>query len=144
MSNWSESRDSQVSEYIQKMGEEDSYKLVARDVWFSNNQKADIVRYSPENHWIEVWDVYELGTESCEGQKMIESLRKIGSLLDEEGFSYRVSTKRTDNIETVKDVELTGNYYLYPGTDKECLNNHLAGIFASDNFFDDLQPIKGV
>jgi hypothetical protein len=111
MEEWEKARDWELLEQISRL-EDSSYDLVARDVWFENGSKADLVLYRQGSYEFKIVGFYEEKEDrNIEGEELVHSLRSIGDLLRSEGYDrYNIFTKRTDNVKGFLDSELEGEY----------------------------------
>lgn len=141
MREWEKGRDIKLSDYISRM-EEESYDFIAKDIWFRNGEKADLVKYHPGKHEFKVIDFFEPESEI---DSLIASLRSIGDLLYEEGFKFESSTKRTDIIrEDYKDVE--GDYFIEGSREQEILDE-IGYLFRPENFqdrYEEIEPVENL
>lgn len=139
MEEWERARDAKALEYMSDL-ESSCYDFMARDAWFRNGAKADLLKYRQESRKFKIVGVYEPEGET-EAQEMIEALRDIADLLSSEGFRYEISTMRSDNIEHEDLCEVTGDYYLQTDIG-DMVAYEIEGLFAATSLYDDLEPIE--
>lgn len=141
MEDWEAARDAKTIEYLEDM-ENSSYDFVARDIWFRNGAKADLLRYRHQNREFKVIGIYEPAEgENAEGEEMIEALRDIGDLLISEGFKYEISSMRSDTIEYEENCALEGDYRLHTKLE-DTVVREIEDLFAVPDIYGSLSPIK--
>ncbi|MFB6215649.1 MAG: hypothetical protein ABEJ72_01575 [Candidatus Aenigmatarchaeota archaeon] len=145
MTGWEEARDWTALEYIASIGE-DSYDFVARDVWFKNGEKADLVRYRSNNYMFDVVNFFEYAEDEDDSVDRaavaIDSLKSIGRFLSDKGIEYRGYTKRTDNIRGSMRVEMDGRVFFDPDANREELIEETADLIGGRDGLTDYEELR--
>lgn len=141
MEDWEAARDAKVIEYLSDM-EDSSYDFVARDIWFRNGAKADLLRYRHQNREFKAIGVYEpVEGENAGGEEMIGALRDIADLLLSEGFKYEISSIRSDTIDYEEGCNIEGDYRLRTELE-DTVVREIEDLFAAPDIYGALSPIK--
>lgn len=141
MDDWEAARDAKAIDYLSDL-QDSSYDFMARDTWFRNGAKADLLKYRQESREFKIVGIYESSQDkNPEAEEMIGALRDIGDLLLSEGFRYEISSMRTDNIDYENVSVIEGDYRFH--TDREdTVSREIEGLFGVDDIYEALKPIR--
>lgn len=141
MSGWERVRDWDLSEAVSDMPD-NSYDLVARDVWMKNGLKADLMRYRSEGNIVEA-RLYCTGESGVTEDEVMEVLKGLGDLFLDESFRPRISSTTPESIRIDYEADLEGDYYLDDGADYELVRANLDSLLPEGGGLDELEPMVG-
>lgn len=140
MSDWERVRDWDLSEAISDLPD-NSYDLVARDVWMKNGLKADLLKYRSKGDIVEA-RIYYSDDMGVTYEEMRDVLKGLGDLFVSESFRPRISSTTPESIRMDYNPDLEGDYYLDEDADYAMVKANLDSIMPEVRDLEHHKPIE--